>query len=156
MQDGGHPDVRALVPVPTPKPGKGKGGQCAEGKGKGFGGGGAESSAADRPSNMIWAEGPDEGPMLAVEMTFDDESYDMTFEAPEPPQELPVITEGAIFKRMWRMFRPRQDGSYLVPESMVKEYQNKLTRPTVVRAFERCGYHVVASLQHSSVNFVSV
>eukprot|EP00439_Symbiodinium_sp_Y106_P014782 s1931_g2.t1 len=140
--DGGHPDVRALVPVPTPKPGKGKGGQCAEGKGKGFGGGGAESSAADRPSNMIWAEGPDEGPMLAVEMTFDDESYDMTFEAPEPPQELPVITEGAIFKRMWRMFRPRQDGSYLVPESMVKEYQNKLTRPTVVRAFERCGYHV--------------
>ncbi|CAE7789389.1 unnamed protein product [Symbiodinium sp. CCMP2592] len=91
---------------------------------------------------MTWAQGPDEGPMLAVEMSFDEEEYEMTFDAPEPPQELPRITEGAIFKRMWRMFRPRQDGSYLVPESMVKEYQNKVSRPTVVRAFERCGYHV--------------
>ncbi|CAE7315994.1 unnamed protein product, partial [Symbiodinium sp. CCMP2592] len=150
LLDEEHPDGRAVAPVPgdravvpvrTSKPGKGKGGQCAEGKGKGSGDDVAEPPAG-RPLNMTWAQGPDEGPMLAVEMSFDEEEYEMTFEAPEPPQELPSITEGAISKRMWRMFRPRQDGSYLVPESMVKEYQNKVTRPTVVRAFERCGYHV--------------
>ncbi|CAE7244267.1 unnamed protein product, partial [Symbiodinium sp. CCMP2456] len=118
--------------VPTPKPGKGKGGQVPEGKGKGVGGGGAELPADARPLNMMWSDGPDEAPMLAVEMDFGD--------IPEPPIEEPDLTEGAIYKRMWRMFRPRADGSYLLPDSVVQEYQNKTTRPNIVRAFERCGY----------------
>ena len=146
MQAADHADARALVAldppkstVPMSKPGKGKGGQCGQGKGKGVSGGEAELPADARPLNMMWAQGPDEAPMLAVEMDFGD--------VPEPPAEEQNITEGAIYKRMWRMFRPRADGSYLLPDSVLQEYQNKTTRPTVVRAFERCGYNAVASLK---------
>ncbi|CAE7946749.1 unnamed protein product [Symbiodinium sp. KB8] len=123
--------------APAAKPGKGKGGTLPDGKGKGTGAG-PPSGHHEHAPNMVWAQGPDEAPMLAVEMEFDDEGSS----APEPPKELPDISEGAVYKRMWRLFRPRADGSYLVPECVVHEYQNKETRPGVVRAFERCGYDV--------------
>ncbi|CAE7919615.1 unnamed protein product [Symbiodinium necroappetens] len=123
--------------APAAKPGKGKGGTLPDGKGNGTGAG-PPSGHHEHAPNMVWAQGPDEAPMLAVEMEFDDEDSS----APEPPKELPDISEGAIYKRMWRLFRPRADGSYLVPECVVHEYQNKETRPGVVRAFERCGYDV--------------
>ena len=133
--------------APAAKPGKGKGGTLPDGKGKGTGAG-PPSGHHEHAPNMVWAQGPDEAPMLAVEMEFDDEGSS----APEPPKELPDISEGAVYKRMWRLFRPRADGSYLVPECVVHEYQNKETRPGVVRAFERCGYDVVPSLCYFAYN----
>ena len=132
--------------APADKPNKGKGGTLSNGKGKGSG---ANQSGHHRHApEIVWAEGPDEAPMPAVEMQFDDHYND--YNAAEPPVELPEISEGAICKRMWRMFRPRHDGSYLVPESVVREYTDINTRPNVARAFERCGYSVVPS-QHVSV-----
>ena len=105
---------------------------------------GHDENEPDPEPKMVWAKGPDAAPMLAVEMQFDDGSYDG---CPQPPEELPVLSEGAVYKRMWRVFRPREDGSYLVPQSVVAEYKSLTLRPNVVRAFERCGYCPVSSLQ---------
>ena len=63
-----------------------------------------------------------------------------------PPPELPEVSEKAIYKRMYRVFKMREDGSYLVPEELVADWKNKLTRPTVVRLFEKCGYSPEACL----------
>ena len=80
-----------------------RGGTLSNGKGKGSG---ANQSGHHRHApEIVWAEGPDEAPMPAVEMQFDDHYND--YNAAEPPVELPEISEGAICKRMWRMFRPR-------------------------------------------------
>ncbi|CAE7486429.1 unnamed protein product [Symbiodinium sp. CCMP2592] len=134
-----QPPASTCAMVPVSRPGKGKGGNLPEGRGKGLGSArsGPPGHEPEPEPKMMWAQGPDAAPMLAVEMQFDDGSYD---ECPEPPEELPVLSEGAVYKRMWRVFRPREDGSYLVPQSVVAEYKNLTSRPNVVRAFERCGF----------------
>ena len=75
---------------------------------------------------------------------------------PEPPQEPEDLSEGAIYKRMWRMFRPRADGSYLVPEEIISEWKNKSTRDNVVREFEKCGWKPEAGLDLQPCVFAGV
>ena len=65
---------------------------------------------------------------------------------PEPPDVPPILTEGAMYKRMNRLFKPRADGSYLVPEELVAQYRDLNTRPEVVREYERCGCDSVTCL----------
>ena len=67
-------------------------------------------------------------------------------ETVEPPPDLPEVSEKAIYKRMYRVFKMREDGTYLVPDELVAEWKNKQTRPTVVRLFEKCGYNSEACL----------
>ena len=63
------------------------------------------------------------------------------------PPELVELSENAMYKRMYRVFKMREDGSYLVPEELVQEWKNKNTRPNVVKIFQRCGYSAVPCLE---------
>ena len=61
---------------------------------------------------------------------------------PEPPVLGEEPSAGAIYKRIYRLMRPRADGSFVLPESIRNEWKDKTTRPNVDRIFERCGYNV--------------
>ena len=67
---------------------------------------------------------------------------DMYKHAPPPPVLVAKPTEGAIFKRLWRVMRPREDGTFLVAESIRDDYKNLDTRANVVHIFEQCAYDV--------------
>ena len=58
--------------------------------------------------------------------------------APEPP---PQLSDNAVKARLRRVFLPRADGSYLVPEDLVKEYKNINTRDRIQALYEKCGYN---------------
>ena len=55
-----------------------------------------------------------------------------------PPVAPP--SEGAIYKRLNRAMKPREDGSYIIPESIRLEWHDKSQRAGVFRLFERCAY----------------
>jgi len=57
--------------------------------------------------------------------------------AKKPGQEL---SEGAIYKRMKRVFTPRADGSYIVPKEFVEKWKDLKTRTEVELLFEKCDY----------------
>ena len=50
------------------------------------------------------------------------------------------LSEGAIYKRMRRIFTPRADGTYLVDEEFVRKWKNLDTRDELNILFEKCDY----------------
>ena len=78
---------------------------------------------------------------------------DIALVEPTPPDIPDQPTAAAIYKRLNRVMKPREDGSYLVPESVRNDYHNLDQRPTVVRLFERCGWdpRCLLPLDHCSL-----
>ena len=68
----------------------------------------------------------------------DSEDESELIKAPEPP---PQLSDNAVKARLRRVFLPRADGSYLVPEDLVKEYKNINTRDRIKSLYEKCGYN---------------
>ena len=59
------------------------------------------------------------------------------------PSELPAeaLSQGAIDKRLRRIFTPRADGSFLVSPEFVKQYQQRgQERDKLLVMFEKCNY----------------
>ena len=80
-------------------------------------------------------------PVLAVPVTMVKAGEDAEYaSAPEPPAEPADLSDGAIRKRVYRLVAPREDGSYRLPDSVIQEYKDPLTRHKVVREFEKCGW----------------
>ena len=50
------------------------------------------------------------------------------------------LSQGAIYKRMNRIFTPRSDGTYLVDEEFVRKWKNLDTRDELNILFEKCDY----------------
>ena len=61
---------------------------------------------------------------------------------PAPPPE-----PSAIWKRLDRIFKPRADGTYLVPQSLLEDWKDKSRRPGIVRLFEKVAWDRVAGLK---------
>lgn len=55
----------------------------------------------------------------------------------EPPPEL---SRSAIDKRLRRVMQPRADGTDKVPEEIIQQWKDPLTRDKVMALFEKCGY----------------
>lgn len=51
------------------------------------------------------------------------------------------LSEGAIYKRMRRVFTPRADGTYLVDEEFVRKWKDLDTRDELNILFEKCDYN---------------
>ena len=66
---------------------------------------------------------------------------------PVPPPLPDQPSEGAVYKRLWRLTKAREDGSYLIPEAIRNDWNDKEKRPAVVNLFERCAWDVRASLK---------
>ncbi|CAE7681954.1 unnamed protein product [Symbiodinium microadriaticum] len=80
-------------------------------------------------------------PVLAVPVTMVKAGEDAEYaSAPEPSAEPADLSDGAIRKRVYRLVAPREDGSYRLPDSVIQEYKDPLTRHKVVREFEKCGW----------------
>lgn len=60
-----------------------------------------------------------------------------------PGQEL---SQGAIYKRMNRIFTPRADGTYVVDSDFVKKWKNLESRRELNVLFEKCDYDPDTSL----------
>eukprot|EP00439_Symbiodinium_sp_Y106_P029421 s208_g3.t1 len=73
------------------------------------------------------------GPCLLLEV----DGYEPAKIEPQPPQLPEKPSEGAIFKRIYRVMQPRADGSYVIPESVRSDWHNLETRPSVVHLFEK-------------------
>ena len=86
------------------------------GVGKGYGTG----------SNM-WGREPDEGHYYSPYST-----------ASLPP---PVLSQSAIEGRLRRIFKPRKDGTFLVDQSWVKQFNEKDNRDQLYSMFEKVGYN---------------
>ncbi|CAE7594831.1 osm1 [Symbiodinium sp. CCMP2456] len=86
-------------------------------------------------------ERPVAEPAVVREIEMEDLQEEFVIQDPQPPPQLVEISENAIYKRMYRVFKMREDGSYLVPEDLVQEWKNKSTRANVVKIFEKCGYN---------------
>ncbi|CAE7218345.1 osm1, partial [Symbiodinium necroappetens] len=71
-----------------------------------------------------------------------DEVYEPSENEPQPPKLPDEPTEGAVYKRIYRVMKPRADGSFLIPESVRKDCVNKETRHNVVHLFEKCAWDV--------------
>lgn len=59
------------------------------------------------------------------------------------PSQMPAeaLSQGAIDKRLRRIFTPRADGTYLVSSEFVKQYQQKgQDREKLLVMFEKCNY----------------
>ncbi|CAE7830948.1 unnamed protein product [Symbiodinium sp. CCMP2592] len=101
------------------KKGKGNG---SSGKGKGQA---PDTKTADPPSSNPPAHAPSQ-PLVDYK------------NGPPPPDDvLDKPTEGAIYKRLDRLTKPRADGSYLLPEEVVLNFRNKASRAGVIQAFEK-------------------
>ncbi|CAE7491571.1 osm1, partial [Symbiodinium microadriaticum] len=92
-------------------------------------------------------EGPCAEPGAVRAMEQEEVEEEGVVEDQQPPPELVELSENAMYKRMYRVFKMREDGSYLVPEELVQEWKNKNTRPNVVKIFQRCGYSAVPCLE---------
>lgn len=69
--------------------------------------------------------------------------------APEqaPPAEL---TKSAIDKRLRRIMQPRADGTQKIPDEIIAQWKDPLTRDKVLALFEKCGYHPDQGLNKTS------
>lgn len=65
--------------------------------------------------------------------------------APEPPVQL---SDGAIKMRMRRIMQPRADGSYLVPEGVIKDWVNEEGKVQLKALFEKAAYNKDRSPNH--------
>ena len=90
---------------------------------------------------------PGKGTGNPVTTTAAEETEEDYANAPEPPAEPSDLSDGAIRKRIYRMVAPREDGSYLLPESVIREYKDPNTRHQIVREFEKCGWSPAPHLQ---------
>ncbi|CAE7221952.1 unnamed protein product, partial [Symbiodinium sp. CCMP2456] len=61
---------------------------------------------------------------------------------PAPPPLPDQPTEGAIYKRLYRLAKAREDGSFLIPQAIRNDWLDKEKRPAVVHLFERCAWDV--------------
>ena len=59
----------------------------------------------------------------------------------EPPPEVP--TDGAIAQRLRRIFKPRKNGTYLVSQDFVQQYEDSCGegRLHILKMFEKSGYN---------------
>ena len=66
----------------------------------------------------------------------------LAFEHVPSPTKKPgqQLSEGAIYKRLKRVFTPRADGSYIVPKEFVDKYKDLQSRQEVELLFEKCDY----------------
>ncbi len=67
-----------------------------------------------------------------------DEDVRQDMENAEPPPTR--MGESKMKARLRRIFLPRADGTFLVPEDLVAEYKNINTRPRISALFEKVGY----------------
>ena len=96
------------------------------------------ASAVPAPASLLPslpAEDLKQIPPPEAEMPEDD--YEQF--APTPP---PTLSKGAIYKRLNRAMKPREDGSFILPESIRLDWADKEKRPEVFRLFERCAWEV--------------
>ena len=66
----------------------------------------------------------------------------LNFEHVPSPTKKPgeELSEGAIYKRIKRVFTPRADGTYLVPKEFVEKWKDLKMRTEVELLFEKCDY----------------
>ena len=131
------PPLTAVAPVADHMRSVGKGAAPTRGKGKGGSLAGLLTTNPEHSTGFV--DSPGQPPLLVIP----DYSPDS---CPTPPQLPTDLSKGAIYKRMYRVFQPRADGTYLVPEEVVKEWKNLRTRPNVEKQFEKCGWSAVAWL----------
>lgn len=55
-----------------------------------------------------------------------------------PPEK---VSEKALKKRLYRIMKPRADGSFKVPKGLLEEYHDDVQKWKVFRLFEKCGYN---------------
>ena len=82
-------------------------------------------------------------------------------QAPKPPGNEPSLSPGAIDRRARRVFTPRVDGTFKVPQRFVDQWRRKgQARKNLGKILASCGYDVVmplcaalicACVQHLSV-----
>ena len=66
-----------------------------------------------------------------------DDEYELGEEdAIAPPAQ---VGKATLMKRLARLCSPREDGTYKIPEDVIKTYRNLETRDQVYRSFEKCG-----------------
>ena len=88
-------------------------------------------SQAETPQRDGSGEGVTEDDLEALEVAV------ALAKTPPPPS---LMGEKKMQERLRRIFKARADGSYLVPEDLLKDYQNKFTRPKIEALFEKVGY----------------
>ena len=144
---------RILKPVPTeawaPKAGKGKGlGLPPAQKSPSFPSPAPTShsnpASLDLPPGQKTPSFPSPAPSELSVASTPEKSAALDSYKPDnhvmPPEEPADLSPGAIYKRCWRMFKARADGSFLVPEEVVNEWRNLGTRANVEREFDKCGW----------------
>ena len=68
--------------------------------------------------------------------------------AERPPDDRPSLTEGAIDRRMRRVFTAKADGTFKVPAKFVEEFRKKgPARKSLEKILASCGYDAVFRLQ---------
>ena len=77
----------------------------------------------------------------AIDLESDSESGDDY--VPESPPEPPQISKAAAGARLRRLFTPRSDGSYQVPQEAVQMYKDLDQRRNLEKMFERCAFSPV-------------
>ena len=77
-----------------------------------------------------------EMPSPVLEPEIEDVHQDMKNAQPPPTR----MGESNMKARLRRIFLPRADGSFLVPDDLVAEYKNLDTRPRISALFEKVGY----------------
>ena len=80
-------------------------------------------------------------PKSRIELGSDGDSGD-EYE-PESPPEPPQISKAAAGARLRRLFSPRSDGSFQVPQEAVQMYKDLDQRGNLEKMFERCAYSPV-------------
>ena len=79
-----------------------------------------------------------EVPATKPEAEDPEEDLEAEMEKAQPPPSR--MGEQKMKSRLRRVFLPRADGSYKVPEDLLAEYQNLNTRPRVNALFAKVGY----------------
>eukprot|EP00435_Cladocopium_sp_Y103_P019703 s1495_g4.t1 len=80
-------------------------------------------------------------PKSPIELGSDSEDEDNY--QPESPPDPPQISKAAAGARLRRLFTPRSDGSYQVPQEAVQMYKDLDQRGNLEKMFERCAYSPV-------------
>ena len=77
---------------------------------------------------------------------YDDDDFDL---GSLPP---PMPTQEAIDQRLRRLTKPRKDGSFLLPDEVIKQWMDiKCGRLEVQKLFERCGFNPDRFLERSGL-----
>ena len=101
-----------------------------------------EEAAKSSESSAKQAPAPPTEPAPQIPESEGDSKYHVPEGVEPPSQPPPRLSERAAKARLYRVVQPRMDGSYLVPEEVIKMYTDKVGggRENVLNLFEKSGY----------------